>query len=94
MFQILNSQRHLISGRRAEDCSWQNTYLAPSQYVAGCRDLEAAIVAAAYLYKNENFRIDQRLKVISMCLPSIFSISAPLIDRPESELKLLIAVWV
>jgi len=49
---------------------------------------------AAYLYKNENLRIDQRLKVISMCLPSLFSFSAPLIDWPESDLKLLTTVWV
>jgi len=49
---------------------------------------------AAYLYRNENLRIDQRLKVISMCLPSLFSFSAPLIDWPESDLKILIVVWV
>ena len=29
-----------------------------------------------------------------MCLPSRFSFSAPLIDLPESDLKLLTAVWV
>jgi len=29
-----------------------------------------------------------------MCLPSVFSFSAPLIDWPESNLKLLTAVWV
>jgi len=29
-----------------------------------------------------------------MCLPSLFSFSAPLIDWPESDLKLLTAVWV
>ena len=56
--------------------------------------IDAAIAVAAYLYKNDNLRIDQRLKVISMCLPSIFSFSAPLIDWPESDLKLLPAGWV
>jgi len=56
--------------------------------------IDAAIEVAAYLYKNYNPRIDQRLKVISMCLPSLFSFSAPLIDWPESDLKLLTAVWV
>ena len=56
--------------------------------------IDTAIVVAAYFYKNENLRIDQRLKVISMCLHSLFSITAPLIDRPESDLKLLTAVWV
>jgi len=56
--------------------------------------IDAAIEVAAYLYKNDNLQIDQRLKVISMCLPSLFSFSAPLIDWPESDLKLLTAVWV
>jgi len=56
--------------------------------------IDAAIEVAAYLYTNDNLRIDQRLKVISMCLPSLFSFSAPLTDWPESDLKLLTAVWV
>jgi len=56
--------------------------------------IDAAIEVAAHLYKNDNPRIDQRLKVISMCLPSLFSFAAPLIDWPESDLKLLTAVWV
>jgi len=55
---------------------------------------DAAIEVAAYLYKNDNLRIDQRLKVISMCLPSLFPFSAKLIDWPESDLKLLTAVWI
>jgi len=42
--------------------------------------IDSAIKVAAYLYKNDNLRIDQRLKVTSMCLPSLFSFSAPLID--------------
>jgi len=49
---------------------------------------------AAYLYKNDNLRMDHRLQVISMCLPSLVSFSPPLIDWPESDLKLLIAIWV
>jgi len=56
--------------------------------------IDSAIEVAAYLYKNDNLRINQRLKVISMCLPSLFSFSAPLIDWPESDLKLLTAVWI
>jgi len=56
--------------------------------------IDAAIEVAANLYKNGNLQIDQRMKVISMCLPSLFSFSAPLIDWPESDLKLLTAVWV
>ena len=47
--------------------------------------IDSAIQVAAYLYKNDNLRIDQRLKVISICLPSLFSFSAPLIDWPESS---------
>jgi len=56
--------------------------------------IDAAIKVAVYLYKDDNLRIDQRLKVISMCLPSLFFFSAPLIDWPESDLKILTAVWV
>jgi len=56
--------------------------------------IDAAIEVAAYLYKNDNIRIDQRLMVISMCLSSLFSFSAPLIGWPESDFKLLTAVWV
>ena len=56
--------------------------------------IDAAIEVAAYLYKNDNLRIDQRLKVISKCLPSLCSFSAQLIDWPESDLKFLTAVWV
>jgi len=56
--------------------------------------IHSAIEVAGYLYKNDNLWIDQRLKVISMCLPSLFSFSAPLIDWLESDLKLLTAVWI
>jgi len=60
-----------------------------------CRKvIDAAIEVTVYLYKNDKLRIDQRLKVISMCLPSLFSFSAPLIDWPESDLKLLTAICV
>ena len=45
--------------------------------------IDSAIEVVAYLYKNDNLRIDQRLKVISMCLPFLFPFSAPLIDWPE-----------
>jgi hypothetical protein len=58
--------------------------------------IDTAVEVAAYLYKNDNLRIDQRLKDILMCLPSLFSFSAPLIDWPESDLKILttITIWV
>jgi len=45
--------------------------------------MDAAMEVAAYLYKNDNHRIDQRLEVISKCLPFLFSFSAPLIDYPN-----------
>ena len=35
--------------------------------------IDAAIEVSAYLYKNDNLRIDHRLKVISMRLPSLYS---------------------
>jgi len=56
--------------------------------------IDSVIEVAAYLFKIDNLRIDQRLKVISMCLPSLFCFSAPLIDWPLSNLKLLTAVWI
>jgi len=43
------------------------------------KDIDAAFEVATYLYKNDNLRIDQRRKVISMCLLSLFSFAAPLI---------------
>jgi len=45
--------------------------------------IDAAIEVAAYLYKNDNLRIDPLPKVFSICLPSLFSFSAPLIDWPN-----------
>jgi len=40
--------------------------------------IDGAIEVASYLRKNEDLRIDQALKFVSMCLPSLFSLSAPL----------------
>ena len=55
--------------------------------------IDSEIEVAAHLYKNDNLRIDQRLKVtISMCLPSLFSFSAPLIDWSETDHKLLTSI--
>ena len=56
--------------------------------------IDSAIEVAVYLFKNDNLQIDQRLKFISMSLPSLFPFSAPLIDWPESDLKLLTAIWI
>jgi len=53
-----------------------------------------AIEVASYLRKNEDLRVDQALKVVSMCLPSLFSFSAPLIRWPEADFKILTAVWL
>jgi len=58
------------------------------------KTIDLAIELGAYLYKNNNLRINQRLKVISMCLPLLFSFSAPLVDWPDINLKLLTAIWV
>ena len=46
------------------------------------------------LCKNEDLRIDQALKVVSMCLPPLFSFSAPLIRWPEADFKILNAIWL
>jgi hypothetical protein len=56
--------------------------------------IDRAIEMASYLSKNEDLRIDQVLKVVSMCLPSLFSFSAPLIRWPEADFKTLMAIWL
>jgi len=54
--------------------------------------IDGAIEVASYLRKNEDLRIDQALEVVSMCLPPLFSFSAPLIRWPEAHFKILTAV--
>ena len=56
--------------------------------------IDGAIEEASYLRKNEDLRIDQALKVVSMCLPPLFSFSAPLTRWPEADFKILTAVWL
>jgi len=56
--------------------------------------IDRAIEEASYLRKNEDLRIDQALKFVSMCLPPLFSFSAPLIRWPEADFKILAAVWL
>ena len=56
--------------------------------------LDGAIEVASYLRKNEDLKIDQALKVVSMCLPSLFSFSALLIRWPEADFKTLTATWL
>jgi len=56
--------------------------------------IDGAIEVASYLRKNEDLRIDQALKVVSMCLPPLFYFSAPLIRWPEADFKILTAVWL
>jgi len=102
MFQVLDTPGHSVSRRRTQDDPQEtpirllgiqhNMWLdAKSQRR---KVINAAIEVAAFLYMNDNLQIDQRLKVISMCLLFFFSCSAPLIDWPESYLKLFTAVWV
>ena len=55
--------------------------------------INGAIEVSSYLRNNEDLRIDQALKVVSMCLPPLFSFSAPLIRWPEAE-KILTAIWL
>jgi len=71
-----------------------NMWLDARSQRHGRKVIDAVIEVAAYLYKDDNLRIDQSLKVFSMCLPSLCSFSAPLIDWPESDLKLLTTVWI
>jgi len=77
MFQVLDTPGHSVSRRRSQDGPQEtpirllgiqhNMWLdAKSQRR---KVIDAAIEVAEYLYKNDNLRIDQRLKVISMCLP-------------------------
>ena len=56
--------------------------------------IDRAIEVASYLSKNEDLRIDQVLKVVSMCLPSLFSFCAPLIRWPETDFTTLTAIWL
>jgi len=56
--------------------------------------IDGAIEVASYLRKNEDLRIDQALKVVSMCLPPLFSFFAPLIRWPEADFKILNAIWL
>jgi len=56
--------------------------------------IDWAIEVTSYLCKNEDLRIDQTLKVVSICLPSLFSFSALLIRWPEADFKTLTAIWL
>jgi len=56
--------------------------------------IDGAIEAASYLRKNEDLRTDQALKVVSMCLPSLFSFSAHLIRWPQADFNTLMATWL
>jgi len=56
--------------------------------------IDGAIEVAALIHKNQDLRIDQALKVVSMCLPSLFPFSAPLIRWPEEDVKVLTGIWL
>jgi len=83
-----------IPGRREkkQKTSWfpPNMWFDSSAQRRKCIDV--AIEVASYLRKNETLRIDQALKIVSMCLPSLFSFSAPLIRWPEVDFKNLTAI--
>jgi len=67
---------------------WLNSSAQRSKVIDG------AIEVAYNLRKNEDLGIDQALKVVSMCLPSLFSISATFIRWPEADFKILTAIWL
>jgi len=56
--------------------------------------IDGAIEVVAYLHKNEDLRIDQALKVVSMCLPPILAFSGPLVQYPAADSKTLTAIWL
>jgi len=56
--------------------------------------IDGAIKVASFLRKNEDLRIDQALKVVSMCLPPLFIFSAHLIRWPEADFNILTAIWL
>jgi len=49
------------------------------------RVIDGAIEVAAYLHKNEDLRIDQALKVVSMCLPPLLAFSGPIIEWSSGQ---------
>jgi len=92
MLEDLDPNRDYLPGREAQGSSW-------AEYVVGRQSPEKeddrfGNRVGNILYKNNNLKINQRLKVISMCLPLLFSFSAPLVDWPDINLKLLTAIWV
>ena len=58
--------------------------------------IDRAIEVAAYLHKNENhdhdLRIDQALKVVSMCLPPFLAFSGPLVQWRAADFKTLTSI--
>jgi len=58
------------------------------------RIADEAMEVSSYFYKNDTLRIDQSLRRIGMCLPSLLSFSAPLIEWPEKDIKTLTAIWI
>ena len=56
--------------------------------------IDGAIEVAAYLHKNEDLRIDQALKVVSVCFPPLLAFSGPLVQWPAADFKILTAIWL
>lgn len=56
--------------------------------------IDGAIEVAAYLYKNEDLRIDQALQVVSMCLPPLLAFLGPLVRWAAADFKTLSVIWL
>jgi len=56
--------------------------------------IDGTVEVASYLRKNEDLRIDQALKVVSMCLSSLLSFSAALIRWLEKDFKTVTVIWL
>ena len=56
--------------------------------------IDGAIEVVAYLHKDEDLRIDQALKLVSMCLSPLLAFSGPLVQWPAADFKTLTAIWL
>ena len=63
-------------------------------YGMGRKVSHRAIKVPVYLHKNEDLRINQALKVVSMCLPLLLAFSGPLVRWLTTDFKTLTAIWL
>ena len=56
--------------------------------------IDGVIEVVAYLHKDEDLRIDQALKLVSMCLSPLLAFSGPLVQWPAADFKTLTAIWL